>query len=117
VLIADDHDLLRKSVATFINKQAGIKVVGTAANGAEAVERCGTYQPHVVLMDIAMPVMDGLEATRIIRQKYPHIAVVIWTVFSTAADQAAALAAGATCCLQKDGNLRQIVDAIRAAVQ
>jgi DNA-binding NarL/FixJ family response regulator len=117
VLIAEDHDLLREGLAQFLDACEGIKVVGTASNGAEAVEQCGKLQPHVVLMDLAMPVLDGIAATKIICQKYPHISIVILTNSYGSTRKDEALAAGASHYLVKGVDVKGISDAVRAAAQ
>jgi DNA-binding NarL/FixJ family response regulator len=95
VLIVEDHDYLRDGLATYLNECEGLRVVGTAANGKEAVARCAEFNPDVVLMDIRMPESNGIEATRTIRQQYPHIQVVILTNSIEDDEIDAALAAGA----------------------
>jgi DNA-binding NarL/FixJ family response regulator len=77
VLIADDHELLREGLAQFLENCDGIRVIGTAQDGQEALDFCARLKPNVVLMDIRMPRMDGITATRLIRQQFPDIHVVI----------------------------------------
>jgi two-component system, NarL family, response regulator LiaR len=117
VLIVDDHEWLRVGLAQFLEANDGITVVGTAANGVEAVELCSRLHPHVVLMDIMMPKLDGIAATKIIRQQYPQIAVVILTISTGYRRKPEALAAGASNYLVKGVSGKQIADALRAAAQ
>src|SRR5688500_14696062 len=79
VLIVDDHEILRMGLAVFLETHDDFILVGEASNGLQAIELCDQLQPDVVLMDIMMPVMDGITATQLIRQKHPKIAVVMLT--------------------------------------
>ena len=81
VLIADDHIDFRRVVREFLNRMPNVSVVGEAINGGEAVEKVEQLFPDVVLMDIAMPLMNGLEATRIIKQRWPETKVLIATTY------------------------------------
>lgn len=81
VLLADDQELIRQSLSFVMSKQEDIEMVGTAANGCEALELVEEKQPDVVLLDIRMPEMDGVECTRRIKQEFPSIKVIILTTF------------------------------------
>ncbi|MBO8169454.1 MAG: response regulator transcription factor [Thermoanaerobacteraceae bacterium] len=80
VLLADDHALIRQGLVKILALDPQLQIVGEAANGNEAVEKTRQYQPDVVLMDINMPGMNGLEATRIIKQEFPEIGVIALTI-------------------------------------
>ena len=81
VLLADDHESFRRILSTFLKSQQGIEVVGEATNGGEAIAQVEILFPDVVLMDISMPLMNGLEATRIIKQRWPGTKVLIATTY------------------------------------
>ncbi|MEU8140963.1 response regulator transcription factor [Nonomuraea sp. NPDC048901] len=114
VLLADDHPVYRDGLAVLLGSIPGIEVVGTAANGAEAVERAAESQPDVVVMDVRMPGLDGIEATRRVVADSPHIAVVVLTMSEEDATLFAAMRAGARGYLLKGANQAEIVRAITA---
>lgn len=95
VLIVDDHPLARRAVSSMLEVDNSFFIVGEALSGEEAVLLCGEIQPDLVLMDIHMSPMNGLEATRRIKQQYPHIRVVILTVSDDVADLFSAIQYGA----------------------
>ena len=113
VLIADDHPLMRQGLATLLGADIGIKPVGDAKNGADAVEKASKLNPDVIVMDLSMPVMDGVEATRRIREANPETKVLILTTYGTSADIAHAIDAGASGALVKDAEYDRLVSAIR----
>jgi DNA-binding NarL/FixJ family response regulator len=117
VLIADDHGVVRDGLAGVIAAQPDLEVVATAENGAEAVESCRSSRPDVVLMDLEMPVLDGIEATRGIREERPETAVLVLTSFADARRITAALDAGAAGYLLKDASAEDVVRGIRAAAE
>ena len=95
LLLADDQDLIRESLHIVLDMDPDIEVVGLAENGRMAVELCELHQPNVVLMDIHMPEMDGVEATKQIKKRWPHIRVIILTTFQEVHYVVDALGAGA----------------------
>jgi DNA-binding NarL/FixJ family response regulator len=117
VLIADDHGVLRDGLGRVIAAQPDLELVGAVANGAEAVELCRTAGPDVVLMDLEMPVLDGIEATRAILADAPGIAVLVLTSFSDQRRITGALDAGAVGYLLKDASADEVVRGIRAAAE
>ncbi len=115
VLIVDDVEWVRGALAVVLSVHDDMQVVGEAANGRDAVSLCGTVWPDVVLMDLILPVMDGVTAIRLIRQEYPQIQCVGLTGSSDPALKQRAVDAGAFCCLFKTSSTDEIVDCIRAA--
>lgn len=113
VLIADDHKIVRAGLASLLGTEGDIDVVGQAANGREAVEQTLRLLPDVMLMDLMMPVMDGVQATEKIHAAAPQVKVVILTTFGTSDGIAHALAAGATGALMKNADDSELADAIR----
>ena len=115
VLIADDHGVIRDGLGRLIDALEDIELAGTAVDGAEAVERSRELAPDVVLMDLDMPRMDGIEATRLITAERPGTAVLVLTSFSDRARILGALSAGACGYLLKDASSDEVADGIRAA--
>lgn len=81
ILIADDHTLFRNGICALLEDEQDMVVVGEAEDGREAVRLAGQFKPHVVLMDIAMPLLNGLEATRQIKREHPEINVLVLTMY------------------------------------
>ncbi len=102
VLVVDDHALLRTGVANIINQEPDLRVIAEAANGREAVETYRALRPDIVLMDLRMPVMEGVEAIRQIRAFDPQARVVVLTTYDADEDIARALEAGAKAYILKD---------------
>lgn len=113
VLLADDHTVLRDGLRRSLEAY-GLEVVGEASDGAEAVELAEQLLPDVVLMDVSLPVQDGVEATRQLRARAPGIAVVMLTMFADGATLREALGAGAVGYLVKDCTTAEIVDTVSA---
>jgi len=116
VMIVDDHLMVRRGMATFLGAAHDLELVGEAATGKDAVRLCHELHPNVVLMDLKLPDMDGIAATREIRQAHPDIQVI--AVTSSYSDElvAEALRAGAVGYLLKDVGVTGLGDAIRAAM-
>jgi DNA-binding NarL/FixJ family response regulator len=114
VLIVDDHAAFREGLREAL-VSCGFSVLGTAANGREAVELATELEPQVVLMDITMPVMSGIEATRQIRAKLPSVRVVALTMHDADNIRHTMDQAGASVFLNKSASIEEICDAIRAA--
>ena len=115
VLIADDNDSTRSGLAIFLEAFDDLKLVGQATNGLEALQLCEQVQPDVVLMDLVMPEMDGIAATRAIRQSFPGIQVVVLTGFGNQELATGAVRAGAAAFLLKNTSIDELANAIRAA--
>ncbi|MFC9561364.1 response regulator [Agromyces sp. NPDC056965] len=115
VLIADDQALFREALTTLLEVQQGIEVVGEAGNGEEAVRRSSRLHPDVVLMDLRMPVLDGIAATARLRAEQPDVRVLALTTFDDDDDVFAALRAGAVGYLLKDVTSARLLEALVAA--
>lgn len=115
ILIVDDHAVVRSGLAKFLLVNKDLELVGEASNGAEAVQLAALHQPDVVLMDLMMPEVDGITATRQIHQKYPKIKVIALTSFSEQAMVQGALQAGAIGYLQKNVSAQELSNAIHSA--
>ena len=114
ILIADDHALLRRGLATLLKCQDGFTVVGEATNGREAVDMADELSPDVIVMDLSMPVLNGVEATRKIHARRPDVRILILTTFGTSVDIARAMQAGASGALVKDSSDEELIAAVRA---
>lgn len=117
VLIADDQALFREGLRTLLSTRPEIEVVGEAANGAEALAEVERLQPNVVLMDLRMPVMDGIVATTAMRDRWQSIPVLVLTTFDDDASLFGALRAGAAGYLLKDVSSDTLVAAVTAAAR
>jgi len=113
VLVVDDHAILRDGIRSLLESQEDILVVGEAGDGSEALEAIGTLLPDIVLMDISMPKTNGLEATRLIKERYPHVKVLILTQHDNREYIAPALGAGASGYVLKRSGRREMLNAIR----
>ena len=113
MLIADDHAIVRKGIRALLSEAGGFEVVGEASNGQEAVLRAEETHPDVILMDLLMPVMDGIEATRQITSQQPQVRILVLTSFAADNKVFPAIKAGALGYLLKDSTPDELVRAIR----
>ena len=116
VLICDDQAIIRDGLEMLLKLEKDIEVIGQAQDGAEAVELVAKLQPELVLMDLKMPGMTGIEATRQIRDKYPHIKVLVLTTYDDDEWVFDAIRAGATGYLLKDTPREEVIKAIRGTM-
>jgi DNA-binding NarL/FixJ family response regulator len=114
ILTADDHPLIRDGLAAVLRAESGLQVVAEAANGEEAIEAYARLRPDIVLMDLRMPVMDGLAATRAILTDDPNARIIVLTTYDGDEDIHRALAAGARGYLLKDMMRTDLLNVIRA---
>ena len=114
VFVADDHAIVREGLVSLLAAQPDIQIVGTAADGRDTVRQVATLQPEVVVMDISMPQMNGIEAAREIRNRVPQARVVILSMHSSVEHVFHALEAGASGYVLKESAGKEIMDAVRA---
>ncbi len=117
ILLVDDHTLVRKGLRLFLQTQSEIEIIGEAANGQEALDISSKMQPDVVLMDLSMPVMNGIETTKQIKTMYPRIKILILTSFSDHDHVLPALKAGADGFQLKEIEPDELVSSIKAVYQ
>ena len=117
VLLADDHTIVRQGLAKLLEDEPGIEVAGEAEDGRDAVRKTETMQPDVVIMDIAMPLLNGVEATKQIKKSSPETKIVILSMHSNDRFISELLGAGASGYLLKDSSGSEIVQAIHAAMK
>ncbi len=117
IFLADDHLILREGIRSLLGKVPDIEIVGEAGDGAEAVAKVEQLVPDVVLMDITMPGMSGLEATKQIKQKYPQVKILILTIHETNQYLSQMLQAGASGYVVKTAAASELISAIRAVHQ
>jgi len=114
VLIVDDHRIVREGLSAILETKEEIHIVGEAGDGGEAVEKARQLLPDVIVMDVSMPGMTGVEATRIIKREMPHIGIIALTMYEDQQYIFDLVRAGATGYLLKDSDSTEIVSAIRA---
>jgi DNA-binding NarL/FixJ family response regulator len=117
VLLADDHGVVRKGLRFILEQQSTMEVVGEASSGREAVQLAGELSPHVIVMDIAMPMLNGIEAAAQILKKNPQIGIIMLSMYSDEGYLVRALSAGARGYLLKDAAEADLVRAVDAVAQ
>jgi DNA-binding NarL/FixJ family response regulator len=117
VLLADDHTLFRRGLEMVLKEEPGIELVGQASDGVEAVQLVAEALPDVVLMDIRMPQMTGIEAARRMKEVAPSTKIVMLTISDDEEDRFAAFRAGASGYLLKDIPLDEVAEAVRALIE
>lgn len=117
VVIADGHEALRRTLRLYLDQYEDVDLVGEASSGREALEACDRYRPDVVLLDIFLPGMDGLMATRAIRRDYPDVQVIGMTGMEHERMKPVALQAGAASLLYKGALHEGLIEAISTAVR
>jgi DNA-binding NarL/FixJ family response regulator len=116
LLIADDHPLVRQALRGMLEREPDIEIVGEAGNGREAVDLCRALDPNLVLMDVRMPEMDGLEATRAIKHEQPEVGVLMVTMHDNQDYMREAAKAGAAGYVLKDASGHELISAVRRVV-
>ncbi len=117
IVIADDHEFVRSGIKVMLSGEADLEIVGVAVDGQEALELCGRERPDLVLMDVRMPRMDGLTATRSIKRSFPKISVLILTMHENEDYLLEAVKAGAAGYVLKDAPQQELVTAIRKVLE
>jgi DNA-binding NarL/FixJ family response regulator len=117
LLLADDHTILRQGMAQFLGQEPDIEIVGEASDGEAAVQLAAKLQPDIVVMDLEMPKMTGLEATRRIRRDLPQVGVIALSMYEERERADAMLAAGASMYLTKTGPAQELIAAIRSCMK
>jgi DNA-binding NarL/FixJ family response regulator len=117
VLLADDHHFIRNSLQTLLERTEDIEVVATASNGQEAVAQAHSHSPDVVVLDVSMPVMDGIEAARQIAQQQPDSKIVMISIYDTSPYVQSSLKAGASGYVLKDAAGSELPAAIRSVAR
>ncbi len=115
VLLVEDNQVFREALELLLGLRGDVEVVGSVGDGSEAVPAAAAHRPDVVLIDYRLPGLDGVEATRALREAHPEIAVVCLTASASPRERDALLEAGAVVCLSKDQELDEIVAAIHRA--
>jgi two-component system NarL family response regulator len=117
VLLADDHKVVRETLAAMFREEPLLEIVGLACDGQDAVEQARKLQPDVLITDISMPRMDGIEVTRLVSKAWPHILILGLTMHTDSIQHSAICEAGAIKCLVKTDSIEELIEAIFAAVR
>jgi DNA-binding NarL/FixJ family response regulator len=112
ILIADDSGTVRRILKVFLENQKDIMVCGEAANGFEAIEKAKKLRPDLVLLDLAMPVMNGAEAASVLKKAMPNVSIIVFTMFSEDIGRSLTSAVGVDLVLSKPDGMRALMDAI-----
>ena len=115
ILLVDDHEIMREGLCALLRKHDDIEIVGQASDGRAAVKKVDSLSPDVVVMDIGMPELNGVEATHSIRKKHPQTQVVILSVYSTTEHIRRAFHEGAIAYVLKESAGKEVIDAVRSA--
>jgi RNA polymerase sigma factor (sigma-70 family) len=113
LMIVDDHDLARSGLRAMLAREPGIEIIGEASSGQEAIDACNMLEPDLVLMDVRMPRMDGLTATRTIKEQHPSVSVIIVTMYENPDYLFQAIRSGAAGYILKDATRDEVVTAVR----
>lgn len=115
VVIADDNQHYRRTLSDILHSRPDIQVVAEAEDGLAAIHAVERHKPDVVLMDISMPVINGIDATWVIKSKFPNVRVIVLTMHEVGSTSEAAFKAGAFWCLDKECSPNELIRAIRTA--
>ncbi|MCA0754771.1 response regulator transcription factor [Paenibacillus sp. N4] len=115
IMLVDDHQIVLKGISFYLSMQPDFELVGEAYNGKEAVEKAGEWKPDIILMDLNMPVMDGIEASRLLVERHPGIKILVLTSFADRSHIVPALQSGVAGYMLKDVEPDQLAEAIRSA--
>ena len=116
ILIADDSGTVRRILRHFLQDRRGVKVCGEAANGLEAVEKARLLRPDLVLLDLAMPEMNGVEAASVLKKMMPSLFIIVFTMYSENIGRSLTAAAGVDLVLSKPDGMKALADAVEALV-
>jgi DNA-binding NarL/FixJ family response regulator len=117
ILIADDSDTVRRILKMFLETRDDLMVCGEAANGFEAVEKAKLLRPDLVLLDLAMPEMNGAEAASVLKKSMPHVPIIVFTMFSENIGRSLTSAVGVDLVLSKPDGMKALVEAIESLLR
>jgi DNA-binding NarL/FixJ family response regulator len=116
ILIADDSGTVRRILKHFLQDRRGVRVCGEAANGLEAVEKARLLRPDLILLDLAMPQMNGVEAASVLKKMMPNVFIIVFTMYSENIGRSLTAAAGVDLVLSKPDGMKALADAVEALV-